>query len=27
VQVPRGSKEALAHVVWDQVVTLLDGDR
>jgi phosphopantothenoylcysteine decarboxylase/phosphopantothenate--cysteine ligase len=27
VSVPRGSKEALAHVVWDQVVSLLDRRR
>ncbi|MDQ6641930.1 MAG: bifunctional phosphopantothenoylcysteine decarboxylase/phosphopantothenate--cysteine ligase CoaBC, partial [Actinomycetota bacterium] len=27
VQVPRGSKEALAHVVWDQVVALLETGR
>ena len=24
VTVPRGSKESLAHVVWDQVAALLD---
>jgi phosphopantothenoylcysteine decarboxylase/phosphopantothenate--cysteine ligase len=24
VSVPRGSKESLAHVVWDQVAALLD---
>jgi hypothetical protein len=24
--VPRGSKAALAHVIWDQVVARLDGD-
>ena len=27
VSVPRGSKEALAQVVWDQVVALLDRVR
>ena len=25
--VPRGSKSALAHVVWDRVAALLDDDR
>ncbi|MGI9156029.1 MAG: bifunctional phosphopantothenoylcysteine decarboxylase/phosphopantothenate--cysteine ligase CoaBC [Marmoricola sp.] len=27
VSVPRGSKETLSHVVWDQVVALLDAGR